>query len=92
MARYGATGQHSGVPRNARQPAKHPALKRLGTRIRHLREGQKPEGMSQEELANRAEVGRSYISGVERGVRNCSVLFLHKVATVLKVRPRDLLD
>ena len=80
------------MPRSARQSAKHPALKRLGKRVPDLRESHKPERLSQEELAHRAEVGRSYISGVERGVRNCSVLFLHKVAAALKVRPRDLLD
>ncbi len=57
-----------GVPRQARQPAKHPALKRLRLRIRSLRE---QRHLSQEALADIAKIGRSYMSGIERGVRNC---------------------
>ena len=72
----------SSVPRKARQRAKHPALKRLGARIRHLREQQ---DVSQEALADIARVGRSYMSGIERGVRNCSTLHLVKLARALRV-------
>jgi transcriptional regulator with XRE-family HTH domain len=77
------------VPRKARQPAKHPALKRLGTRIRHLRS---ERGMSQEALADAAGIGRSYMSGIERGVRNCSTLHLYRLARVLRVKAGQLLD
>ena len=65
------------MPRKARQPAKHPALKRLGARIRAIRE---ERGLSQEALADLAEIGRSYQSGIERGTRNCSALHLLKLA------------
>jgi transcriptional regulator with XRE-family HTH domain len=75
------------VPRKARQPAKHPALKRLGARVRVLREGQ---GLSQEALADTAKIGRSYMSGIERGVRNCSTLHLLRLAKALRVRVGDL--
>ncbi|MEQ1896778.1 MAG: helix-turn-helix transcriptional regulator [Vicinamibacterales bacterium] len=75
------------MPPPARQPPRHPALKRLGARIRHLREGR---GLSQEVLADKAGVGRSYMSGIERGVRNCSTLHLLKVAKALHVKAADL--
>jgi transcriptional regulator with XRE-family HTH domain len=77
------------VPRKARQPAKHPALKRLGARIRHLR---RERGLSQEALADAAGIGRSYMSGIERGVRNCSTLHLYRLAGALRVRASRLLD
>jgi len=76
-----------GVPPTARQPAKHPALKRLGVRIRQLRQ---ERGLSQEALADVARIGRSYMSGIERGVRNCSTLHLVRLARALKVRVADL--
>lgn len=75
------------MPREARQPAKHPALRRLGNRIRQIREDQ---GMSQEALADAARVGRSYMSGIERGVRNCSTLHLLRLARALRVEVGDL--
>ena len=70
------------MPRKARQPAKHPVLKLVGRRVRVLREQQ---GLSQEALADRARMGRSYMSGIERGVRNCSALHLVKLARALGV-------
>jgi transcriptional regulator with XRE-family HTH domain len=75
------------MPRKARQQAKHPALKRLGARIRSLREQQH---LSQEALADLAKIGRSYMSGIERGVRNCSTLHLVRVAKALHVRVGEL--
>jgi transcriptional regulator with XRE-family HTH domain len=75
------------MPRTARQPAKHPALKALGSRVRALRVHQ---GLSQEALADRARIGRSYMSGIERGVRNCSTLHLFRLARALDVSITDL--
>ena len=75
------------VPPKARQPARHPALKRLGLRIRELRQRQ---GLSQETLADVAKIGRSYMSGIERGVRNCSTLHLLRIANGLRVGVGDL--
>ena len=75
------------MPRPVRQPAKHRALKKLGSRIRSLRHEQ---GLSQEALADRAGIGRSYMSGIERGVRNCSTLHLLRLARALRVRVGDL--
>lgn len=62
--------------------APHPFLKKLGTRVRTLRES---KGLSQEALADLARLDRSYMSGIERGVRNVSVLNVAKVARALGV-------
>lgn len=75
------------MPRKARQSAKHPALKRLGARVRELR---LRRSLSQEALADSAHIARSYMSGIERGVRNCSTLHLIKIARALQVPVRDL--
>ena len=75
------------MPRKARQSAKHPALKRLGARVRDLRQRR---NLSQEALADTAHIARSYMSGIERGVRNCSTLHLVKIARALQVPVREL--
>ncbi len=40
-------------------------------------------GLSQEALALQAEVDRTYVSQLERGVANPSLLILHRIAVVL---------
>ena len=60
----------------------HPILRQLGRRIRDLRAA---KGWSQEYLAEEAGIDRSYMSGVERGVRNVSVLNLARIAKALGV-------
>jgi transcriptional regulator with XRE-family HTH domain len=60
--------------------ARHPLLRVLGERIRSLR---LEKGWSQEELADAARLDRSYMSGIERGVRNVSVLNLARIAKAL---------
>ena len=47
--------------------------------------------MSQEELADRSGLDRTYISGVERGVRNPTVAVLEKIALGLDVLVYELL-
>jgi len=49
-------------------------------------------GLSQEELAVRSGLDRTYISGLERFQRNPTVIVLYELASVLGVDPRDLLD
>lgn len=63
--------------------------RRVGANMRRAREAM---GVSQEELADRAGVHRTYISGVERGVRNPTVTVLEKIAKALKVKTAVLLD
>lgn len=55
-------------------------LIKLGNQIRELR---KSKGLSQEQLALKAEVDRSYVGGIERGERNVSFLTLVKIADCL---------
>ena len=47
-------------------------------------------GLSQEGLALEAEVDRSFVSRIERGIANPSLKVICKIATILKKHPRDL--
>lgn len=60
---------------------------KFGNRIREFREAQK---ISQEELAHKASVDRTYISSLERGLRNVSLLNILAVAKALDISPADL--
>ena len=53
---------------------------KVGQRIRELRE---QLGISQEELAARANLDRTYITSVERGKRNISIGTLEKIVVQL---------
>jgi transcriptional regulator with XRE-family HTH domain len=64
------------------------SLKLFGKRLVQLR---KERGLSQEELAWESELARSYISGIERGLRNISLLNICKLADTLGVQPSELL-
>jgi transcriptional regulator with XRE-family HTH domain len=48
-------------------------------------------GLSQEELAFRAKLHRTYIGSVERGERNVSLENIFAIAEALQVVPSDLL-
>jgi len=54
---------------------------RFGRAIRRIREEQ---AINQEEAAERCGVHRTYYSGVERGVRNVSLVNVEKIAKGLK--------
>lgn len=60
----------------------------LAANLRRLRTG---VGVSQEELAGRAGVHRTYVSSVERGQRNVSLENIFGLAAALGVDARDLL-
>lgn len=62
---------------------------RVGLNVRQAREAR---GWSQEELADRSGLHRTYVSGVERGVRNPTVTVLEKLAVALGLAPGRLLD
>ncbi len=42
-------------------------------------------GLSQEKLAERANIHRTYIGDVERGLRNISLVNMHRIASALEV-------
>lgn len=48
-------------------------------------------GISQEELADKADLDRTYISGIERGKRNISVFTLKKISDALGIEITELL-
>ncbi len=60
---------------------------RFGRAIRRIREAQ---GINQEEAAERCGLHRTYYSGIERGVRNVSLVNIEKVARGLKTSLPDL--
>ena len=48
--------------------------------------------MTQEALSTVSGLSQQYISDLERGKRNPTVLTLYELATALHVRPRDFLE
>jgi transcriptional regulator with XRE-family HTH domain len=63
--------------------------------IRHLvannvRRLRKARGLSQEQLAFETGLHRTYISGVERAVRNPTIVIIGKIATALGIEPMEL--
>lgn len=54
----------------------------VGNRIRALR---KQRGLSQEKLALKAGIDRTYLAGIETGKRNATLLSLEKVAIALDI-------
>jgi transcriptional regulator with XRE-family HTH domain len=63
--------------------------KDFGNKIREIR---KQQGVSQEGLADLADLDRTYIGGIERGIRNPSLRNIGKIAKALKVKPKNLFD
>ena len=60
---------------------------RFGRAIRRIREEQ---GINQEEAAERCGLHRTYYSGIERGVRNVSLVNIEKISKGLKTNLSDL--
>ena len=54
----------------------------LGLRIKQIRN---EIGISQEELANRAGLDRTYITSVEKGRRNISIVNIEKICNALNI-------
>ena len=61
------------------------------TFARNLRTLRQAKRMSQEELAHRADIDRTYISSLERCVYSPSIEVLDRLAIALGVEPADLL-
>lgn len=57
-----------------------------------MRAIRREKGWSQEELADRAGVHRTYISGVERLVRNPTITVVERIAKALGVGVGELVD
>lgn len=62
---------------------------KLGRRVQSLRRAQ---GLSQEAFADKIGLHRTYVSGVERGVRNPTLTAMAKIAAGLSVTLGELLQ
>ena len=61
---------------------------RFGKRLREVRE---EAGISQEKLADLAKLHRTYVSSVERGKNNISLVNIERLALALGVSLRELM-
>jgi transcriptional regulator with XRE-family HTH domain len=61
----------------------------FGKRVRELR---LERGLSQEKLAELADLHRNYVGGVERGERNIALLNIVALAHALRIKPTKLLE
>lgn len=59
---------------------------------RNLRKVRQSKGLSQEELAHKAKVNRTYVSKLETGATWAGLEVICKLARVLNVEPSDLLS
>lgn len=73
--------------RKLRKPTKN-LTQTLASNVRQLRQRQ---GISQEELAARSGLHRTYVGSVERGERNVTLSSLEALAAALGVAARDLI-
>ena len=69
----------------------------MSTSTRHIvalniRRIRKEQGLSQERLANMAEIHRTYIGAIERGERNITLDSLDKIALALNVSVAELVN
>ncbi|MEP1032616.1 helix-turn-helix transcriptional regulator [Ekhidna sp.] len=64
-------------------------MKKLGSRIVKLRESR---GLSQAEVARRLYMERGNYSRIETGKTNPSIITLHKIAEVLEVDVKEMID
>ena len=70
-------------------PHPEPALKKFGANVRTRRDARE---ITQEKLAELADLDRTYISSVERGARNISLLSSVRIAKALKTSVAELCE
>jgi transcriptional regulator with XRE-family HTH domain len=68
---------------------KDPTLVKLGKNLQKIR---KAYGQSQERLAFEAEIDRTYVSQIERGIANPSIVVLKRIAASLDAKLSDLVS
>jgi len=70
-------------------PVLEPSLRKFGANVRAKRDAKE---LSQEKLAELADLDRTYISSVERGARNISMLSVVRIAKALKTSAAELCE
>ena len=68
---------------------REPILKKFGQNVRRKREAY---CISQESLAEIADLDRTYVGGIERGERNPTIISAVRIAKALRVRLADLCE
>ncbi|MEO0958563.1 MAG: helix-turn-helix transcriptional regulator [Pseudomonadota bacterium] len=61
----------------------------VGQSVRTYREAL---SLSQEQLAFKADLHQTYVSGVERGIRNPTIEIVARLAAALGIKPSQLLE
>jgi len=69
--------------------SKQNILIEFGERVRKIR---KEKGLSQEELAHKADLHRTYIGMIERAEKNITLINIEKIANALEVEVKQLLE
>ena len=69
--------------------SKQNILIKFGERVREIR---KEKGLSQEELAHKADLHRTYIGMIERAEKNLTLVNIEKIANALEVKINHLFD
>ena len=64
-------------------------LKKIGLKLKILRS---LKGFSQDDIANKLNVDKSYYSKIERGLTNPSILYLKHVSELFNISISELLD
>jgi transcriptional regulator with XRE-family HTH domain len=68
---------------------KAPELLRFGDNVRKLREQRE---WTQEQLAEKSDLDQTFISGIERGTRNPTIITITKLSKALKTTVADLCE
>jgi transcriptional regulator with XRE-family HTH domain len=68
-------------------PTQDRTLATFGRNVARIRT---ERGLSQDQLAEKADLDRTYISGIERGVRNPGIKSVVRIAAALKTSVEDL--
>lgn len=69
--------------------SKQNILIKFGERVRKIR---KEKSLSQEELAHKADLHRTYIGMIERAEKNITLINIEKIANALEVDLKKLLE
>jgi transcriptional regulator with XRE-family HTH domain len=85
-------GSHLRLDRSNMTPARidrHRVAREFGAALRAIR---RERGLTQEEIADRADFDRTYPSLIERGLRTPTITVLLKLAEALQIEPAELIN